>query len=240
MLPRRPLPKRHHERGTSCVRSCWRSCLPVFLTAVPSSPGAQESREIPEEDESTTRITAELEARNPEAADLFRQANQARADEKYFLAGDLYERVHQLVPDFHHAMRRHAWIMIRNGERIRAIALSRRANELSPETSNEQVLLAALMAGESPHLDGDERMEALSLAVKLVKDDTVEPGFLPIIARVAELHEDLSLLERVAERLVWERPRRRRKRLLPHFIQEAMRSASEPVRTRPLSAHGRP
>ena len=83
------------------------SCLVAALGAVIIlSESPARAYETPAEFDK--RITAELEAVNPTAAGLFRQAGEAREKGDHRAAADLYARVQEMVPDFDHAVRRRA------------------------------------------------------------------------------------------------------------------------------------
>src|SRR2546422_252072 len=73
------------------------------------------------------RITAELEAIDPEAARLFKQANAEREKGRHAEAASVYSQVFSKAPSFVHALRRECGEEQTLGHRPRAIALCRQA-----------------------------------------------------------------------------------------------------------------
>src|SRR5262245_57313305 len=89
----------------------------VLLTAAPG-------RAAPVE-EFDRKITADLRAQDPAAADLFGQANEARAREDHVLAARLYGEVFARAPKFTHAERRQCGELVALGRYGEGVALCR-------------------------------------------------------------------------------------------------------------------
>ncbi|MBI1851760.1 MAG: M48 family metalloprotease [Planctomycetes bacterium] len=104
----------------------------VFVCAITSVGSA----DAPPPDEFTQKITAELESKSPEAAVLFRQANEAREREDHVAAAKLYGQVRTLVPTFDHAVRRQAGEILAMGNREMAIQLGRQAVTMDRSAEN--------------------------------------------------------------------------------------------------------
>jgi Zn-dependent protease with chaperone function len=148
------------------------------------------------------QIARELEARSPEAAALFAQANQAREKEDHQRAGDLYARVYQLVPGFVHALRRQAMEELALENRDRSIELARKAVAQEASVENLTALSAALSFSKDQQIPQAERREALSLAqraVELAPNDFSAQGSL---AQAALVNESVTLLGPTADRMI--------------------------------------
>ncbi len=108
------------------------------------------------------KATAELEARDVEAAKIFRQANAVRQSDPAG-ASSLYGKVLERVPDFDHALRRKCQADVQLGVRDPALALCRKALAVRRSPENLQSLALALVHGSGASID-DNRNEALALA----------------------------------------------------------------------------
>src|SRR5512140_567582 len=119
----------------------------------------------------TARITAELAARNPAAADLFRQANAAMDSAAWGVAEARLREVIALAPDFDHAKRRLCSTLLRERRRADAVAQCREAWALAHSRENRSALAYALavpIEGDVP--PAGTLSEAASLAVDIVVD----------------------------------------------------------------------
>ena len=143
------------------------------------------------------RITAELEAIDPEAARLFREANAERAKERHAEASSLYARVYERVPSFVHALRRQCTEEQALGHRPRALALCRAAVSRDESATNlaalARVLASRTETFQPTFLELDEAAQLADRAVALAPDD-----IFTHISRceVAVGRNDMTLLQR--------------------------------------------
>lgn len=148
------------------------------------------------------RVDAELRAVSPQAADLFRQANQAREREDHARARDLYMEARALVPGSPHAMRREAMEELQLNNRPRALELIRAAVAISPSSENLSslafVLAAAPKGGEVPEA---ERIEALERARQATEQDPDDFYAQLALAQAAILNQDLAPLDTAVGRM---------------------------------------
>ncbi len=149
------------------------------------------------------RITAELEAVNPEAAGIFRQAGQAREKDDHRSAADLYARVQEMVPDFDHAVRRRAYEELQAGNRDLALSLGRKATELNPSPQNLSTL-AAILTDSSPTLRPTEAeiQEALGLANRAAGMEPGDPIVQQVLCQAALVSNQLEALRRCTDSLM--------------------------------------
>ena len=118
----------------------------------------------------TDRITGELRAKNPGAADLFAQANRARDQEEWAEAERLYKEVRRLEPTFVHATRRLCGVVLNQGRRGEAIGLCREALAAAEIPENhEQLLWALLGTDQKAQPRAAELREARTHATLLLK-----------------------------------------------------------------------
>ncbi|MES1244524.1 MAG: M48 family metalloprotease [Acidobacteriota bacterium] len=165
-----------------------------------SAQGPSLSKKVAEFD---AKVLAELRAVNPRAADLFRQANEARNREDHKQAQSLYQEVRLLVPGSPHAIRREAMEELRLGNRPRALELARKAVELAPSADDlctlSFVLATAPKGGEVPDA---ERVEALERARQATEQEPDNYYAQLALAQAAVLNQDLAPLDTAAGRLV--------------------------------------
>jgi Zn-dependent protease with chaperone function len=147
------------------------------------------------------RITDELRARDPGAAELFQTASAAldRGDMAAALEG--YRAVEARAPDFNHAVRRECTLLSRLGSHDQAIAACRRALALDDSGENHAALAEALVRGAL----GRERDAALSearthadVAVQRLPDDEFA---WYVLLGVAEAQRDVALMGGAGRRL---------------------------------------
>jgi Zn-dependent protease with chaperone function len=148
------------------------------------------------------RITAELAAQNPEAAAMFKQANEARrnAAPDHALASSLYHRVYELVPSFVHALRREASEELALKHDAKALALAREAVDKAKTPENEAFLALALTQRTVKPTD-KERQEALALARRVAITGANDSVLQLMAAEVALQSGDLGLLESTVRNL---------------------------------------
>jgi Zn-dependent protease with chaperone function len=153
-------------------------------------------------DEFTARITAELDAHNPRAAELFTQANRAADSLAWDVAEARYRQVIALEPAFYHAKRRLCSTLVQERRRAEALVLCREAWKVAHTPENRGALVHALavpIEGDTPSA------AALSEAVTLAQDivaDTASDRYALASACIAALgREDLPLLRACVARL---------------------------------------
>src|SRR5512143_4274001 len=113
----------------------------VFAVALLSSGTGPYLRAAEALEAYTTRITAELQAKNPAAADLFARANAARDREEWAEAERLYREVRRLEPGFVHATHRLCGVVLNQGRRAEAIGLCREALAAADAPENHEQML---------------------------------------------------------------------------------------------------
>ncbi len=128
------------------------------LQAETPRPETRMNREMRELD---SRLTVELQALDPEAARLFRQAIEARDRQDHPAASALYQEIHDRVPSFDSALRRQCHEELVLGHRATGVALCRKALQQKESTDNLAALAIALATGtkDSPIRPAD-RTEA--------------------------------------------------------------------------------
>jgi hypothetical protein len=182
----------HHKKSYLVA-----ALLPFLILAFTKRLAAQETR-----DEFTERVTADLRARNPEAADLFVRANEARDRADLVNAEVLFRQVLELAPEFDHAVRRLCGIVLQRGHRNEALVLCRQAMELAETRENRGALIDALLTGyggEPP--PAADLQEALLHARTLLGDP--EAGLYDLISTcmAADANDELDVLRQCSQRL---------------------------------------
>ena len=94
--------------------------------------------------EFSRRIGLELRQQNLRAADVFDRANEARNAEDYAEAEQLYRRVRELQPGFHHATRRLCGVLAGFNRRTEALRFCREALSAADTQENRVMLLHVL------------------------------------------------------------------------------------------------
>lgn len=145
------------------------------------------------------RITAELRAAHPEAADLFEQANTAREAARLEEALGLYRRVRELAPDFAHATRRACQLEMALGHRDVALGLCREALDKERSAPNLVAFAQAMVAREKP--DADEIRAAGTLASEALQVEPDNVQALLLECHLATLAEDRAALEESVTKL---------------------------------------
>lgn len=179
-----------------------RLALAVVLVAVSVGGPASASSLKEKTAEFDARVDKELRAVNPQAADLFVQANQARERGDHAKARDLYQEVRALVPDSPHAVRREAMEELSLENRPRALELARAALAKAPSADNLSslsfVLATAPKGGEIPEA---ERVEALERARQATEAEPDNYWAQVAQAQAAILNQDLAPLDTAAGRM---------------------------------------
>jgi len=141
------------------------------------------------------RITAELRARSPAAADVFARA-AAAADSGDLAAAEAgYRRVLEMVPGWNHAQRRLCGIRVHLEHRTEGLALCRQAYATAHTPENTAALIYALTArvpGDEPK--PEEVQEALGLARELVKEPAAGVNEYQSVCLAAMAGDDRALL----------------------------------------------
>ncbi len=153
-------------------------------------------------DEYTARITRELRAKNPAAAELFAQANRARDVEQWAVAERLYRDVLRLEPDFVHATRRLCGVVLNQGRRGEALVLCRQAlAALDIPENHEQLLWALLRTDPNTKATAAELREARDHATLLLQVADPNGALLYPACQASIANRDLELLRRCVRRL---------------------------------------
>lgn len=150
-------------------------------------------------DEFTQRISAELRAQSPSAAEQFELANAARERSELAEAERLYRAVLVEAPEFVHAKRRLSGVIGAQGRRQEALALARETCRQDPGAENHANLLGLLINAEA--LVPAESAEALALTRKVVNDKGASSAALLSAAQAAVVLQDLPLLQQSVGRL---------------------------------------
>jgi Zn-dependent protease with chaperone function len=152
--------------------------------------------------EYTMRITAELRARNPDAAEVFARANTARDRQQLIEAERLYREVLRLEPGYVHAMRRLCGVVLDQGRRGAALALCRQAMAAADIPENhEQLLWALLKTNPKAPPTAAELREARGHANLLLKVPDPNGAMLSPACAAAIALKDPAMLRRCVGRL---------------------------------------
>ena len=154
-------------------------------------------------DEYTRRITAELTAVNPEAGAIFEKANAAREKPDFVEAERLYRDVLNRQPEWYHAKRRLADVILQQGRRDEALQMVRLLMTVAPVPENRAALIRTLLARDTKHAapSAAELGEAISHSRLLAADETADSGLMVFAGMAAELDGDETLLRQVIARL---------------------------------------
>jgi hypothetical protein len=175
------------------ARLRWLCCsLVLVLLAPPRAAGAEPAGAF------DVKIMAELEAESPEAAGVFRRANEARDHNDLEGAATLYREVRRLAPSFFHATRRLCGIERELGHREAAIALCREALAAAETPQNLSTLGAVLVSGEPSSAELDEAGHDVRRAMGLAPDDMAVHA---MACEVALHRKDVALLKLCSTRL---------------------------------------
>jgi Zn-dependent protease with chaperone function/Flp pilus assembly protein TadD len=170
----------------------------AFALLALASPAAGET-----DAEVDDRLTAELSARNPDAAEVFAQGNAARLAEKHEEAAALFGRVTRMAPDFSHAWRREGYALLAMDRRETALDRMRSAVSVEVSPWNLIGLASALITGP-PGKDPSE--VEVQEAVRLVRQAEVLDSKDATVARtacqLALMTQNFDWLESAARRLV--------------------------------------
>ena len=153
-------------------------------------------------DEFTERVTAELRETNPQAADLFVQANEARSNADLLNAELLFRQVLELEPGFNHATRRLCGIVLQRGRRNEALSFCRDAMQQAETRENRGALMDVLLTGYGgagpPAAD---LQEALRHGLIMLNDP--DAGLFDLISTcmAGEANDELPMLRECSQRL---------------------------------------
>lgn len=176
-----------------------RLLVALVLVSSPAGPQLPAAETV---DEYATRITKELTAKNPAAAELFARGNRARDLGEWAEAERLYREVRRLEPDFVHATRRLCGVVLNQGRRGEAQALCRQALDAADIPENHEALLGTLLGTDHPtKATPEELREASAHATLLLKVPDVNWAMLPLACETAMATKDLDLLRRCVVRL---------------------------------------
>jgi Zn-dependent protease with chaperone function len=167
----------------------------VGLTAASRLPAAETVQEY------TARITRELEAKKPAAADLFTRANRAREAKQWAEAERLYREVLGLEPTYVHATRRLCGVVLNQGRRQEALELCRQALAAADIPENHEQLLSALLGTDQAKPTSNDLEEARRHATRLLEVPDPSDALLYPACRASVTLKDLALLRRCVDRL---------------------------------------
>jgi Zn-dependent protease with chaperone function len=145
------------------------------------------------------RVDAEVAARDPEAASLFRQANAARDSGQLAQASELYGKAHARAPWFSHAARRQCGTELELGHPTEAVPLCREAYQTDASVENMTALASALAAGTPGSVALSEAETLISGAQKQRPND---PFVLTTHADIALRRQDLDAFRASVTRLL--------------------------------------
>lgn len=152
--------------------------------------------------EFTRRVTAELRSVNPEAAELFTLANQARDREEWAQAEQSYRAVLRLEPEFFHATRRLCYVVLAQDRRAEALPLCREALKAEATPENRAALIHALVEVEDgAELTADEQREVRTQGTALLRVQDLDPQLAMAACPAATASAGLDLLRRCVGRL---------------------------------------
>jgi len=154
-------------------------------------------------EEFTARVTAELRAKNPEAAGIFEKANEARNTQAWPEAESLYREVLRMEPGFVHATRRLCHAVLEQERRDEALTLCRQAFAAESSPENRAQLLDVLLHKENREdfTPAEIREAARHANVLLTQTRDLDWVLMPAACQAALLAENGSLVRRCAERL---------------------------------------
>jgi Zn-dependent protease with chaperone function len=180
--------------------------LTIALVGLAAATTLQAAVETPAQ--FTERISSELRAKNPAAAESFDKANRARDAEQWAEAERHYKEVLRLELGYVHATRRLCSVVLQQGRRSEAQGLCRQAfaSEKTPE--NRAALIGTLLpGGPKGEATAAEKQEAKSQAVVLIAGPELDPVLLYPACQAAVAAEDLVLLRSCGSRLASAAPR---------------------------------
>ncbi|HEY3322721.1 MAG TPA: M48 family metalloprotease [Planctomycetota bacterium] len=166
-----------------------------------------EGRSDPAMEEYTQRITEELRARDPDAAKSFEEANAARESKDWPAAERLYREVLKRQPDWHHAKRRLAHVLVQTGRRGEAIRVAREALKSSDCAENKGALIQMLMhTDEGAQPSAAEHAEIISLGRSILTSPTADGYSLLCAAQAACTAKDLAMLKTAVQKMEHAKP----------------------------------
>ncbi len=179
--------------------SLWgRSCIAFAAFALWAS-GAVVASVDSEFKEFDRRVVAELRTRNPQAAEIFIQANAAREKGNHREAARLYAQVGELAPDFDHALRRQAMEELVLGNHSKAVVLAREAVAKRESAENLTALSSALVQGQAP--SPEVALEAQRLARRATQLHPHAFNAQVALAFASLAAQDLATLRSAVEQL---------------------------------------
>ena len=146
------------------------------------------------------KITSELQAINPDAVPVFRQATEASDAGETLKALDLYSRVLELAPEFSHAERRKCGALAQLGRRAEALTWCRAALAKDRSAPNEAGLAAALVATKD--VPAADAAEARKLAVEATNAEPNEPYAWTVLLQAGFAAKDMDVQRRATDRLL--------------------------------------
>lgn len=169
----------------------------MCLGAWPAAADLSTPRVDAERAEWDAQVERELAGVAADAVPLLREAQAAADAGAHAKALELYERVLERAPEFHHALRRSCAIRATLGDHAKALQLCREALALKASPENKMALAWALAEGGGP----DDHAEARRLAREAV---AAEPNSLYTQMQAAQLGlmlDDMPLFQPAAKRL---------------------------------------
>lgn len=143
----------------------------------------------------TQVVLDELRAASPQAAEILRQADAARALGDLSRAGELYAEAALLAPDSDHPLRRHCTVLQEAGLRAEALPRCERALSLAGRPENRVALAFALLDLPSGALATSvDRQRALALLEQARSQAPDDPMNARLRCHLASRAEDTDLL----------------------------------------------
>jgi Zn-dependent protease with chaperone function len=146
------------------------------------------------------RTTAELAARDAEAAELFARARQATDGNDLNTAAELYTRVRERDPWFSHATRRLCGVERLRGNGDSAVALCREAFKADPSPANESALALAILTRHEESR-ADDVQEAYGHARNAAGQEPGDGYAQLVLCQCAIAAKELRVLESCAANL---------------------------------------
>lgn len=143
-------------------------------------------------------IEKQLQALNPEALPVYRDATTAMDAGDWVKSKELYTQLTTMAPNFATAYRRLSSIELSNNNIDQAITLARKAVDLEPNAYNQISLADSLLAKNDPS-NFQEAYDLASQAAKTLPDDELT---ITVWLVAASSNYDLEVIRQADERLL--------------------------------------
>ncbi len=177
------------------------------------------------------RLIADLAARAPLAAPLFRSATEAADREQWAVAAAEYAKVLALVPDFDAALRRRGHALVKLGRRAEGIASHEQAISVQRSAANLASLAFTLLDGAKSRGSGStsraaspaDLKRALALAREAAQMEPAEADYGAIWAQAALRADDTEGLRQATSLLL----RNHRDQMSTHYFAALLAAMDE-------------